>query len=238
MVNIPAITANQMREVDRLMIENFGIELIQMMENAGRSLAALSRQLFFNGDPSGKTVLVLVGRGGNGGGGLVAGRHLHNWGAHVHVYTTRSPSEFIDVPGHQFEILSKLGVPITFDVNLDDFPDSDLILDAVIGYSLRGSPRDQAANLIRVANKSQIPILSLDVPSGMDATSGDVYDPHIRASATLTLALPKCGLIKDHAKDIIGALYLADISVPPELYENIGLSVGPIFKESGIVQIN
>ena len=71
-MNVPAITTAQMREVDRLMIEVYGIELIQMMENAGRNLAVLARQRFLDGDPAGKRVLALVGSGGNGGGGLVA----------------------------------------------------------------------------------------------------------------------------------------------------------------------
>ena len=87
--SIPYVTSDQMREVDRLMIEEYGILLMQMMENAGRQLAHLARQRFMDGDPVGKTVLVLAGAGGNGGGGLVAARRLHSWGAHVIVYLPR-----------------------------------------------------------------------------------------------------------------------------------------------------
>ena len=76
----PSITADQMREVDRAMVEDYGIQLTQMMENAGRNLAHLARYRLLEGDPRGERVLVLAGKGGNGGGGAVCARRLHNWG--------------------------------------------------------------------------------------------------------------------------------------------------------------
>jgi len=236
-MSVPAITTEQMREVDRLMIDVYGIELIQMMENAGRNLAALARQHFFAGNPVGKDVLVLVGSGGNGGGGLAAARRLHNWGVHVQVYTTRLPEDIEGVPAHQLTILNKISLPVSFAGNYSELPDSDLILDAIIGYSLQGAPQGQAANLIRMANNSGVPILSLDVPSGIDSTNGHAYDPHIRATATLTLALPKIGLLEKKVKHSVGTLYLGDISVPPQLYENLGLQVSAIFAEREIIRI-
>lgn len=233
---IPAITTEQMREVDRLMIEVYGIELIQMMENAGRNLAALARERFLDGAPMGKRVLVLAGSGGNGGGGLVAARRLHNWGAEVRVYTTKVLDVFNGVPGHQLSILKKMGVSVSYASDVAELPAADLILDAVIGYSLRGAPRGQAAYLIRMANRGAVPILSLDVPSGLDTTSGQVFEPHIQAAVTLTLALPKIGLLEESAKSSVGELYLADISVPPQLYADMGLQVGPIFAEREIIE--
>ncbi|MFC1996672.1 NAD(P)H-hydrate epimerase [Chloroflexota bacterium] len=235
-MNIPAITTDQMREVDRLMIDVYGIELIQMMENAGRNLAALAHQVFLNGDPVGKNVLVLAGSGGNGGGGLVAARHLHNRGAQVRVYTTKKPIDFEGVPSHQLNILIKIGVPVFYAGDISELPKTNIILDAIIGYSLRDAPRGQAANLIKMANERREPILSLDVPSGLDTSSGKAYDPHIQSAATLTLALPKVGLLKKNAKSSVGVLYLADISVPPQLYESLGLRVGPIFAGKEIIR--
>ncbi len=79
-VVVPFISTDQMGEVDRAMIEDYGISLVQMMENAGRNLAQLARQRFLDGEPSGRRILVLAGAGGNGGGGLVCARRLHNWG--------------------------------------------------------------------------------------------------------------------------------------------------------------
>jgi NAD(P)H-hydrate epimerase len=237
---IPAITTDQMREVDRLMVEVYGITLIQMMENAGRNLAALARQLYLGGDPGGKHVLVLAGSGGNGGGGLVAARHLANWGADVQVFTTRIEEDMGGVPAHQFAILRQMGVPVHPVQRSDVFPDADLIVDAILGYSLTGAPRGTAADLIRMANKlprGVTPVLSLDVPSGMDSTTGDVHEPHIRATATMTLALPKTGLVKDHARHAVGELYLADISVPPGLYRAFEIDLPPIFTEGEIIRI-
>lgn len=113
----------------------------------------------------------------------------------------------------------------------------DLILDAIIGYSFNDSPRGTAADLIRWANAQSAPILSLDTPSGLDVTSGTAHDPTVRAAATLTLALPKQGLLSPDARKFVGDLYLADISVPPELYANMGIVVPPLFAESDLIRV-
>ena len=168
---------------------------------------------------------------------MVAARHLHNWGADIHVYTTKDSIDFAGVPKHQLEIIKGIGVLTSYADEIAELPRTDLILDAIIGYSLQGAPRGQAANLIRMANQNGAPILSLDVPSGLDTTSGNEFKSHIKASATLTLALPKIGLLKKSVKDIVGTLYLADISVPPALYANLGLEIGPIFAEREIIRI-
>jgi len=235
--DIPAITTEQMREVDRLMIETYHIELIQMMENAGYSLANLTRRRFLEGDPGGKNVLVLAGGGGNGGGGLVAARRLSNWGAAVQVFLSHDREDMREIPAHQLGILEQLKTPIIKPNQVDSLPPADVILDALIGYSLRGSPRGTPAHLIHLANRVDKPILSLDVPSGVDASNGKAYEPHIQADATLTLALPKIGLLENIARASVGELYLADISVPPSLYHSMGIDVGPIFAQEEIVQL-
>lgn len=113
MPDIPYLTTDQMREVDRAMIEDYHIELVQMMENAGRNLAHLARTLFLDGDPQGKQVVVLSGTGGNGGGGLVCARRLHNWGAKVHVFTTQADESYRGVPAHQLDVLRRMNVHVT-----------------------------------------------------------------------------------------------------------------------------
>jgi NAD(P)H-hydrate epimerase len=235
--NIPAITTEQMREVDRLMIESFHIELIQMMENAGYTLAKLTRKRFLDDDPRGKNVHVYAGKGGNGGGGLVAARRLSNWGAEIQVILSHDTMDMGEVPKHQLEILQQLGIPIVGPTGADSLPPADLILDALIGYSLRGAPRGTLTQLIRIINQADVPVLSLDVPSGVDASQGNAYDPHIQATATLTLALPKIGLLGDQVSASVGELYLADISVPPSLYHSMGLDVGPIFAQEEIIRL-
>lgn len=226
-----------MRAVDEAMIDDYHIELIQMMENAGRNLAHLARTRFMNGDPRQRDVLVLAGRGGNGGGGLVAARRLSTWGAIVHVVTTHPDEDVRGVPAHQLDILRRMDVPIQIsqDFGFDHPP--DLILDALIGYGLSGSPRGPAAALIRAANAGEAPILSLDIPSGLDSTKGKAHSPTIRATATLTLALPKKGLRAPGAAVYVGELYLADIGVPLELYKRLGIEVGPLFAQHDILRI-
>lgn len=226
------LTTSQMIEVDRAMIEDYGITLTQMMENAGRALAILTRDRFLGGMPDGKHVTVLAGSGGNGGGALVAARRLASWGCKVTVCLTKGVETFKGIPAHQLKILQAMNVLLC--VSEPETSNADVILDGIIGYSLHGAPTGVAGQLIRWANSHSIPVLSLDTPSGLDANSGKAFDPSITAEATLTLALPKQGLT--HSQ--IGDLYLADISVPPSLYERfLGLSLGPIFSKGDILRI-
>ena len=237
---VPYLTTEQMIEVDRAMMEDYQIELIQMMENAGRNLAHLARMRFLDGHPAGKQIVVLAGTGGNGGGALVCARRLHNWGAHVRVHTTQPDEAFTPVPAHQLDILHRMQVKVDPADAAAEITEADLIIDGVIGYSLSGAPYGTAAYLIRWANDQSAPVLSLDAPSGVDTTSGTVFDPAIRASATMTLALPKEGLRAPDVAINVGELYLADISVPPALYAEpaLQLKVGAIFAQSDIVRLS
>ena len=221
------------------MIEDYKISLLQMMENAGRCLADLARSRFLGGDPRGQRVLVLAGTGGNGGGGLVCARRLHNWGASVRVLMTADSQRLGEVPRHQLSILERMGLEKNVAGDETDLPQSDLVVDALIGYSLKGVPSGVPASLIRGANSQTAPVLSLDVPSGVDTTAGTVYDPSVRATATMTLALPKEGLQTPEARGAVGELYLADISVPPALYAgpSLGLDVGPLFHAADVIRV-
>ncbi len=230
---VPTVSTQQMIEVDRAMMEDYGIDLVQMMENAGRNLAHLARLRFLDGQPQGKKVVILAGTGGNGGGALVCARRLHIWGALVRVFVTRPDADLAPVPAHQLAILRRMEVPVASASEVSSAESPDLIVDGLIGYSLKGNPRGAAANLIRWANGQDAPILALDVPSGLDTT------PAIRATATMTLALPQEGLRAPGAEERVGELYLADISVPPSLYAQppLGLEVGHIFAESDIIRL-
>lgn len=220
-----------MAEVDRLMIEEYQINLLQMMENAGRNLADCAQMMLK--DAPNPSVLILCGAGNNGGGGLVAARHLLNRGLTVNVVLIRAENHLKEIPAHQWHILQKMGTAATESPDINNF---DLILDAMIGYGLQGHPRKSAARWIEKLNTAEPPVLSLDVPSGLDATHGIPMKPCVQADATLTLALPKKGLLTARAKDFVGDLYLADISVPPQLYQSLGLDVGPIFRSQSIIK--
>ena len=236
---VPFVDTAQMIEVDRAMIEDFHIELIQMMENAGRNLAHLARERFLTGEPRKKSIVVLAGTGGNGGGALVAARRLHNYGAAVQVFITKSDSSFTPVPKHQLDIVRQMEISVGTAADLADSVSPDLILDGIIGYSLQGAPRNAAALLIQWANAQAAPILALDAPSGLDTTSGTVYQPTIQAAATMTLALPKAGLMDSSVAAQVGELYMADISVPPQLYASpaLQLQVEHLFARSDIIRL-
>ncbi|GAC1447757.1 MAG: hypothetical protein PVSMB4_03820 [Ktedonobacterales bacterium] len=238
---LTAITVDQMREVDRLMVERCGIDLIQMMENAGRSLAALSRVLHGGGVASARMV-VLAGTGNNGGGGLVAARHLSNAAAEVQVVLTMSPPLAGAVPERQRATLQAMGVAgseaATKEGELDvSLRGAAMILDAMIGYSLRGTPRKPVATWIHLANAASAYRIALDLPSGLDGDAGVPRDPTFRAAATLTLAWPKIGLLAPAAQPYVGDLYLADIGVPEAVYRAVGVERGDLFTRGPVVRV-
>jgi NAD(P)H-hydrate epimerase len=239
--DLPWLTTDEMIEVDRAMIEDYHIQLIQMMENAGRNLAHLARIRFLDQNPRNKLVIILAGTGGNGGGVLVCARSLFNYGARVEVITTRPDQYFSSTAAHQLDILNRMGLKTYLAKELESqvFGTPELIIDGIIGYSLKGAPRDSASTLIRFANDQNIPILSLDVPSGIDTTTGTIYEPAVHATATLTLALPKNGLLAPGVADLVGELYLGDISVPRKLYSESPLEyeVPDLFTESDIIRL-
>jgi NAD(P)H-hydrate epimerase len=229
---IPTVTRIQMAEVDRLMVDVYGIALEQMMELAGARLAELAHRLL--GDLRGKRTTVLAGRGNNGGGALVAARHASNRGADVSAVLSRDATEYGGVPGARLRTLQAMGIDVRTG---GDLPAADVIFDGIIGYSLAGAPRGRELELIERANASDAPTLSLDVPSGLDPDTGAAPGAAVRAAWTMTLALPKPGLLAEHARDHVGRLFLADIGVPPGLLEQMGIRAERIFAESVIVAL-
>jgi len=249
-IPVPSVSSKQMVEVDRVMEEELGISLIQMMENAGRGLARLAVHRFMGGDPSGMDVVVLAGKGGNGGGALVAARRLSGWGARVRVRLAGEADDLGPVPKAQLQSLMSMGIPIELPRSKrrahvggqDSYrPDSlrrpSLILDGLLGYSLSGAPRGEVARLIEWSDVMEVPVLSLDLPSGLDATTGEPWTPTVKAAATFTLALPKAGLIEERAQGSVGELYLGDIGVPPQVYERFGFSVDGLFSMGDILYL-
>ena len=229
---VPWLSVEQMREVDRIAVEVVGLRLEQMMENAGRSLASVAKRLL-GGSAASRTVLVLAGPGGNGGGGLVAARHLAAAGATVSVALARPAEELAPVTARQHALTRAAGIPVAS----GDSPQADpeLILDALLGYGQAGSPREAAAALIASTSGSRV--LALDVPSGLELASGSLHEPHVRAEATLTLALPKEGLRAGAAREAAGQLLLADISVPGAVYARLGLKFASPFANGPIVRL-
>ncbi|MEE9166196.1 MAG: NAD(P)H-hydrate epimerase [Candidatus Neomarinimicrobiota bacterium] len=243
-LSVPAVTADQMREVDRLMVEEYNISLEEMMENAGRNLADLTMEILNRKGPleNGRHVVVACGTGNNGGGGMVATRFLFNRGLDLTVVLAGEESRLKTAPAQRWRTLKRLPVTALVANGHDErgvFAECDLIIDAIFGYGLRDTPKGTPARVIsEIVNSGNTNVLSLDVPSGLDSTDGSFGKACIRAMATVTLALPKTGLREPKAKECVGDLFLADIGVPPSLYKHLGLPPQYLFTQETILPLN
>lgn len=228
---LPALPAAAMAEVDRLMLDQLGIGTLQLMETAGHAIAAFARERCLPDGVAGARIIALAGSGGNGGDALVAARWLAAWGAHPVVVLTRPAETYSGAAAHQLTTVLRMGIPVLpADAPL---PGADLILDGLLGFSATGNPRGTAASLIVAANAHPAPILAIDLPSGLEASRGTIGDPCIVARWTLTLALPKTGLLPPGAEVVCGAITVADIGVPPDILREAGAEVpGSPFAES------
>lgn len=227
------LTAGEMAEVDRAAIERFGMPVLVLMENAGVAVATAARAML-GGSVEGRRISCQVGRGNNGGDGLVAARHLRNWGARVSVILGGSRAELHELPAKQMMILEKMGVR-------GEGPDaglggSDLLVDALLGYNARGDPKGPLAELIHGTNSSGVPTIAVDLPSGLDATTGEPSNPCVVAARTVTFAFPKTGFLNPKSRRSVGELYVADISVPEEIYRKYSQG-GNVFAKSALVKV-
>lgn len=220
---IVSATSRTMREIDRIAMEETGPNLYQMMENAGRSVASFILGRIFRTRSGGGRVLVMAGPGGNGGGGICAARHLANHGVRVSVALVEKDA-LKQVAREQLNVYRATQGEV---VEPDGWTpgDFDLVVDALLGYSLKGPPTPPFEGMIRRAKKGKTPLLALDIPSGVDATTGETPGTFLPARWTITLALPKTGLSPKTA----GRIYLADLGIPAETYRRAGIPNPPRF---------
>ena len=229
---MPAVDAAEMREIDRVAGEETGPSLLQMMEHAGRETAQAALDML--GDRwDERRVIVLAGSGGNGGGGLCAARHLATRGVTVLAVLTRPTTGVEGAVAAQLRTLQEAPARVIHWSDAFDVSEADLVIDAVIGYGLREAPRGAEMALIRAAQSSLAPTLSLDVPSGVDADSGAAPGVAVHPDRTLTLALPKQGLRRGNA----GELWLADLGIPPGVYARAGLAFSSPFGRDSRVEL-
>lgn len=235
---VPWVSTAEMREVDRVMVDELGIGLELMMEHAGRQLAVVARDWVLGGTTVGRRVIVLAGKGGNGGGALVAARRMSGWGCDVHAILNSSVSELSPVTRAQLSRSRAAGVQATVGVDREGWGRADVILDGLVGYSLAGAPNARTAVLIHAANQDPALTVSLDVPSGLDASTGHMAEPTVRAAITVALALPKIGLRAPDVAATVGDIYLADIGVPGEALIRAGIAAThPIFADRDLFLI-
>lgn len=228
---VTAVTAAEMRAVDRVAVEDIGLDLPRMMEHAGRGLA----DAVLAARPADLPVTVLAGNGGNGGGGLACARHLANRDRPVRVVLDRAPTEVDGVTAEQLRILKAMDVPIEWvdaDADIDAALDG-LVVDALIGYGLAGAPRGAAAELIEAVDGAAETIVSLDVPSGTNAATGEAPGVAVEPDRTVTLALPKTGLAA-----VGGDLRLVDLSIPSTVYDRLDVEYDDPFGDRFAVPLS
>ena len=216
-MGLPGITREEMAEVDRKMVEDFKIPVELMMELAGFNLAKLALNL--SKKPY-SNYIIIAGSGNNAGGGIVAARRLASWGLNTQIFFPRGVNQLKTVPKDQYKRVKQLGIEI-----LDRLPDKSLefkrdsfFIDAYLGYGFTPRQDDISEKVFKFLSNIEI-LLSLDIPSGLDATTGRNYSD-INPVATLTLGFVKQGLLITERKNI-GELYIADIGIPINIYYNI-----------------
>lgn len=231
---IPSVTAEEMTEMDRIAIDETGPTLLQMMENAGRNLAELVIERTAPTD----IVIVAAGIGGNGGGGICAARHLSNHGRQVYLTLSR-PHDLRAAADWQRHVFAATGATeiaredaflertITrLDLNGNGGGSGVVIVDALLGYNAAGPAREPGATMIQTMNvlagRPGVRIISLDVPSGIDATTGKAPGAVVSADIVLTLALPKTGLKRVAANFSAPEIVVADIGIPQQAYLALG----------------
>ncbi|MFM1655483.1 NAD(P)H-hydrate dehydratase [Brevibacillus sp. B_LB10_24] len=222
------LTAEEMRKLDEHTIKAIGLPAIVLMENAGAAVAReverFSRESGLARPGRSARWAVLAGKGNNGGDGLVAARHLIESGMEATVIYAVSPEQLSGDAGFQRDLASRLGVPTqTYGRAPIDWHSYDGIVDALIGTGSKGAPRGSYAELIRAANESGLPIISVDIPSGLDPDTGRVHDPCIRAARTVALAFLKRGLVQQPGAETAGQVAVGQIGIWPDLARQFGI---------------
>lgn len=216
------VTSEEMRALDQGAIKEYGIPGLILMENAALGVVKLIRE--FLGILKGKKITVIAGKGNNGGDGFAIARHLINNGCEVKVLILGNPEVIKGDARVNLEILNKMGNKVFPIVNPNSLNIvkvalgySDLIVDAVFGTGFKGAIEGHGASIIELVNSFQKPVIAVDIPSGLEADTGQVLGPCIKATQTVTFALPKLGQILQPGYNYCGQLHIVDISIPENL---------------------
>jgi hydroxyethylthiazole kinase-like uncharacterized protein yjeF len=224
-----AATREQARELDRIAMQDYAIDGLILMENAGRACALAAAQML--GSAREARVVILAGKGNNGGDGYVVARHLANWGARVRVLLLGTVSEVLAGEGEtasNLNIILKMGIPVDelasagqVERALDECAGSDLLVDALLGTGIRGEVRQPYRSAIEALNRSGLPVLAIDVPSGLDCDTGAPMGAAVHARLTVTMAVNKVGFSLPGAGAYTGRVEVAEISIPRAAIERV-----------------
>lgn len=206
------------REVDRIAIEEYGIPGIVLMENAARGLAENAAEML---DPGPARALIICGWGNNGGDGYALARHLHNAGVDIALVTLATPRAGTDAATND-AICQRMNLRRFAFEQIDHVHDVSLIIDALFGTGLDRPVAEEAAEVIAWINQAGKPVLSVDIPSGMDCNTGRELGIAVHATRTVTFAGLKVGFLESHADQLLGEVDVVDIGVPREVLERCG----------------
>jgi len=218
-----AITAEQAREIDRRAVDQCGMSSLVLMENAGRGAVDVMERLGIAGP-----VVIACGGGNNGGDGLVMARHLDVRGRAVRVALWGEPARMSADAAENLQILRHCDVPIELFSGAGDIArlvrlldGADWIVDALFGTGFRGPMRAPFAEVIAALNAAPARRLAVDLPSGMNANTGEVSTPTFRADHTVTFVAPKLGFASPTAKPFLGQVHVTDIGAPRQLVDSV-----------------
>ncbi|MBI2844495.1 MAG: NAD(P)H-hydrate dehydratase [Armatimonadetes bacterium] len=219
------VTADQMKELDRRASEEFGVPSIVLMENAGLRTFDVVYKLLDR--VQGSTVAVICGRGNNGGDGLVVARHLHQIGVDVRALIVGKTGDMKGDAGVNLEIALKSGIAVEEVTEIAQvrraLAHSDLVVDALFGTGIRGEITGLAGEVIDAINESIRPVVAVDLPSGLDADTGQIAGRCVWADETVTFALPKIGLATYPGAAYAGQVSVAEIGIPERAFQTAGI---------------
>jgi NAD(P)H-hydrate epimerase len=218
------LTRAQVREIDRRSIEQYHIPGVVLMENAARAVTGVAVEMLHGlDDPA---VLIVCGGGNNGGDGLAVARHLHNRGASVRVAIAVDPEAYRSEAAANWQIVRAMNLPIVSDDAARSPGDRefDLVIDALFGTGLSTPPRD--ARWIDWMNGAGVPVLAVDLPSGLDCDTGEPLGTScVRATRTVTFVAEKLGFANPKSRQYLGEVTVGDIGCPRELIEAVARDV-------------
>ncbi len=225
------VTSEEMREIDRKKISEIGIPSSVLMERAGLAVVTNIKKLF-----SRKRIIVLGGSGNNGGDGIAVARNLHNEGWDVHVFITVSPEDLKGDAFLQYQIAERCGINIKL---VDEFIERyvsilskhSIIVDALLGTGLSKNVSGKLLEVIKIVNSVNLPVISVDIPSGVSSDNGQIMGIGIKADYTVTFGLPKRGHILYPGCEYTGKLLIENIGFPEILLKSDKIHVQLIEKQ-------
>src|SRR5579864_4727545 len=223
-----ALTASEMRQADLRTVEDVGIPPLLLMETAGRAVADLARDFLtdLEGDPI--RVAIVAGTGNNGADALVAARYLMQVGYEPDIYMAAKADDCNELCRTQLDIMEGLGASISFlreqspEFFRSGLRAAALIIDGLLGTGSSGPLRDQYRTWVNEINIADREVIAVDIPTGVDPSTGMVPGPAVTATATVTMAAPKVGMLLFPAATYVGELWVAHIGIPPSILADVG----------------